>query len=81
MQDLIEICIHLDFARDQRTQQKMMQLTGGERVAPGAKLFELVREMILASLPKDLSPDEVRRRRLYERMYGEPLPADFPKEQ
>jgi hypothetical protein len=33
--------------------------------------------MILASLPKDLSPAELRRR-LYERLYGEPLPSDFP---
>ena len=32
----------------------------------------------LASLPKDLTPDELRAR-LYERFYGEPLPADFPK--
>ncbi len=77
MQDLTEIHIHLDFARDQRSQQKMMQLSGGARIALGAMLFELVREMILASLPKDLSPNELRRQ-LYERIYGKPLPADFP---
>jgi hypothetical protein len=75
MQDLTEIHIHLEFARAQRFQQKMMQLSGGARMALGAMLFDLVREMILASFPQDLSPDELRRR-----MYGEPLPADFPKQ-
>lgn len=55
----------------------VMQLSGEERLMRAAMLFDAARKMVLASLPKDLSPDELRRR-LYERMYGEPLPADFP---
>ena len=54
----------------------VMQLSGEERLMRAAMLFNSARKMILSSLPKDLSPDELRRR-LYERMYGEPLPADF----
>lgn len=56
----------------------LMQLTPEDRFIRGALMFDAARAMVLASLPKDLSPDEMRRR-LYERMYGEPLPADFPK--
>jgi len=55
----------------------LMQLTPEERFIRGAMMFDAARAMVLASLPKDLSPDEVRRR-LYERIYGEQLPADFP---
>jgi hypothetical protein len=57
----------------------LMQLTPEERFIRGAMMFDAARAMVLASLPKDLSPDELRHR-LYERIYGEPLPADFPKE-
>ena len=35
--------------------------------------FQLPHEMILASLPADLTEPE-RKRALYERTYGEPLP-------
>jgi hypothetical protein len=55
----------------------LMKLTPEERFIRGALMFDAAREMILASLPKDLSPAELRRR-LYERIYGEPLPTDFP---
>lgn len=55
----------------------LMQLSGEERLVRASRMFDAAREMILASLPKDLSPDELRHR-LYERIYGEPLPADFP---
>ncbi len=57
-------------------QSMVMQLSGGERLVRAAMLFDAARAMVLASLPKDLSQAELRRR-LYERMYGEPLPADF----
>ena len=43
----------------------------------GEQMFLDARAVILASLPPDLPPAEVKRR-LYERMYGYPLPADFP---
>ncbi len=51
----------------------LMRLTPEERFIRGALMFDAAREMVLASLPKDLSPAELRRR-LYERIYGEPLP-------
>lgn len=54
----------------------LMKLTPEERFVRGALMFDAAREMVLASLPKDLSPAELRRR-LYERIYGEPLPPDF----
>ena len=55
----------------------LMQLTPEERFIRGALMFDASRKLVLASLPQDLEPDELRRR-LYERFYGEPLPADFP---
>ncbi len=54
----------------------LMGLPPGERFIRGALMFDVARELVIASLPKDLPPDEFRRR-LYERVYGEPLPADF----
>lgn len=54
----------------------LMQLSNEERFIRGALMFDAARAMVLASLPKDLSPEELRRQ-LYQRIYGEPLPADF----
>ena len=39
----------------------------------GIRSFEAMREIVLASLSKDLSPEELKRQ-LYQRIYGEPLP-------
>ncbi len=73
-----EVSIHLDFPHDDPChRERMMKLSAGERVLYAWRLFDLVREVILASFPPDLTPHE-RRSRLYERIYGEPLPADFP---
>ena len=36
-------------------------------------MFDAAREMVIASLPPNLSPEDFRRA-LYERIYGEPLP-------
>ncbi len=55
----------------------LMKLTGEERLIRAALMFDAVRELVLASLPKDLPPGELRRR-VYERIYGEPLPSAFP---
>jgi len=55
----------------------LRKLSGEERLVRGARSFEAARAMILASFPRGLSRAETLRR-LYERMYGEPLPADFP---
>jgi len=54
----------------------LMKLSGEERFIRGALMFDAVRDVVLASFPEGLTPAE-RRRRLYERMYGERLPPDF----
>ena len=53
---------------------KIMARSGAERLVMGARMFEAAREMVLASFPPNISQPE-RRRRLYERIYGEPLPV------
>jgi hypothetical protein len=53
--------------------QKLMARSNEERFMMGIRSFEAMREIVLASLPKDLPPQELRRL-LYQRIYGEPLP-------
>ena len=53
--------------------QKIMSRTGEERFLMGVRSFEAAREIILASLPAELSSEELRRQ-LFQRIYGEPLP-------
>jgi hypothetical protein len=53
--------------------QKLMALSGEERFMMGVRSFEAAREIVLASLPRNLSPIELKRQ-LYQRIYGEPLP-------
>jgi hypothetical protein len=55
----------------------LMQLSGEERLIRASRMFDAAREMILASFPRDLSVTELRRR-LFERVYSEPLPNGFP---
>lgn len=55
--------------------KKLMSLSGATRMRMGAQSFEAARAMILASLPRDLREKE-RKKLLYQRIYGEPLP-DF----
>jgi hypothetical protein len=55
---------------------RLMSLPGSTRLKMGAQMFEAARSMILASFPPGLSPEE-KRRLLFERVYGEPLP-DIP---
>ncbi len=52
--------------------KKLMALSGEERFVMGAQMFESAREMVLASLPCDLSPVE-QRRRLFKRLYGKEI--------
>lgn len=52
---------------------RLIARSGAERFVMGAQMFEAARKMVLASLPADLSDSE-RKRRLFERIYGEPLP-------
>jgi hypothetical protein len=47
----------------------IMQRSGEERLLMGARMFDAAREIVISSLPKDLPPDEFKRR-LFERIYG-----------
>ena len=52
--------------------EMMMQRTGEERFLMGARMFDAARELVIASLPKDLPPHEFKLR-LFERIYGSTL--------
>jgi len=47
----------------------IMAHSGEERFMMGVRSFDAAREIVLASLPKDLPHDELSRR-LFERIYG-----------
>jgi hypothetical protein len=49
--------------------ERYAELSGAERIAMGASMFETARTIVLASFPPGLPPQEVRRR-LCERFYG-----------
>jgi hypothetical protein len=53
--------------------RRIMARSAEERFLMGVRSFSAARAMVLASLPKDLSPEELKRQ-LYQRIYGEPLP-------
>lgn len=56
----------------------MMKLGANKRIEMACEMFMAAREHIFASLPAGLS--ERRRTELYyQKMYGEPLPEDFFK--
>ena len=57
---------------------RLMARTGAERFRMGVEMFEAARRMVLASLPPGL-PEAERKRRLFERLYGQPLPAQAGK--
>jgi hypothetical protein len=52
---------------------RLMARSNQERFRMGVEMFEAARRMVLASLPSELSPEE-RKRMLFERLYGFPLP-------
>jgi hypothetical protein len=52
----------------------LMRRSGEERFVMGALMFDAARELVIASLPTNLPPAEFKRR-LFERVYGFPLPA------
>jgi hypothetical protein len=52
---------------------RLMALPGATRFVIGAEMFDAARRMIIASLPKDLSELDFKRR-LYQRIYGQTLP-------
>ena len=53
---------------------RLMARSGAERFRMGAEMFEAARRMVLASLPAGLTETK-RKRRLFERLYGMPLPV------
>lgn len=53
-----------------------MKRTPQERASYASSMFASCREVIIASLPADLSEQEFKQQ-LYFRTYGEPLPEDF----
>ncbi len=61
----------------ERMQNEMwMKKTPQERARACSAMFAEARKIMIATLPKDLSEQEFKRR-LYEITYGEPLPEDF----
>ena len=53
---------------------RLPERSGAERFRMGVEMFESARRMILASFPPNLSEAETKRR-LFERIYGYPLPT------
>jgi len=53
--------------------QRLMARSSEERFLMGVRMFDAAREMVLASLPAGLTPEEVKRQ-LFQRLYGQPLP-------
>ena len=58
---------------EKMVREGLMARSNEERFIMGCRSFDAARAMIFASLPKVLSPDELKRR-LYERIYGAPRP-------
>ncbi len=52
--------------------EMIMARSGEERFMMGVRSFDAAREIVLASLPKDLPTDELKRK-LFERIYGAPM--------
>jgi len=58
---------------EERVRKMMMERSPQERMRMAADMFESARALIIASLPKDLPPEELKRQ-LFQRIYGYPLP-------
>ena len=54
---------------------RLMARSGAERFRMGVEMFEAARRRVLASFPADL-PEAERKRQLFERLYGVPLPSN-----
>ena len=57
-----------------------MKRTTPERAEFMFGMFATARQILIASLPKDL-PERELKKQIYERTYGEPLPDDFFKDE
>ncbi len=49
--------------------QKLMARSGAERFVMGSRMFDAARTVVIASLPKELAPDQMKRE-LFRRIYG-----------
>ncbi|CAN5871356.1 hypothetical protein BH20ACI4_BH20ACI4_22850 [soil metagenome] len=56
--------------------EMMKKLSPNRRIELACEMFQTAREMIIASLPKNLSERDLKKQ-LYYRTYGEHLPEDF----
>ncbi|MCA1638321.1 MAG: hypothetical protein LC768_08310 [Acidobacteria bacterium] len=56
--------------------ERWLRKTPQERAKFAFSMFSAARKIIIASMPENLSEIE-QKRFIYERTYGEPLPADF----
>jgi hypothetical protein len=63
---------------ERMVRERIMARSAEDRFIMGAQMFEAALAMIRASLPPDLSEAE-RRRRLFQRIYGAPIPAASPE--
>jgi len=61
---------------EKKQRELMMKMTPNQRIEMACEMFMNSRNLFLASLPKDLSEEEVKKK-LYFRTYGEELPNDF----
>ncbi|MDQ6656575.1 MAG: hypothetical protein M3Y80_12285 [Verrucomicrobiota bacterium] len=52
---------------------RLMARSGPERFLMGVRMFDAARDMVLSSLPANIS-GEARKRLLFQRIYGERLP-------
>jgi hypothetical protein len=57
---------------EEKVHEMMMARSGAERLIMGSRMFDAARAIVIASLPKDLPKEELKRR-LFERLYGQPL--------
>jgi hypothetical protein len=55
--------------------EKLMALSGYERMLMGSRMFDAARALVLASFPPGLSEIEIKRR-LCERFYGDEVDVD-----
>jgi hypothetical protein len=57
---------------EDKFREMIMARSGAERLIMGCQMFDAARAIIIASLPKDLPEDELKRQ-LFERIYGAPM--------
>lgn len=55
--------------------QRMLELSGSERVMMGCSMFDTAKAMIVASLPEGLTPLEIKEQ-LCRRLYGDEIDVD-----